>query len=240
MPNTTPADFEPASETETALVSTDRYSLSTKSNSPDRSIAPPPSIPGAIPNSSLLEHIATSRFFHHYVSPTRTLFRLDLDFTQALIQKATKRGILAEAIIAMGILTLPKKDGSVHTAARIRHNRALRLTNVALRDSAYAESDEMLMAVILLGLYEVRRLSYYHNGVAYALYMLTIIFRPRLMRVTQLLAGNLISMVPASYCGCVDLHRSKLAYHIGYSMFCVYKLYVESSPLPSTLSDGCW
>jgi hypothetical protein len=113
------------------------------------------SIPRNIPNSSLLEHIATSRFFHHYVSPTRTFFRLDLDFTHSVIDGAFKRAILAEAIIAMGILTLPNKSRAAYTAARVRHTRALRLTNKALLNLEYAKSDEMLMAVILLGLYEV-------------------------------------------------------------------------------------
>ena len=115
------------------------------------------SIPRDIPNSSLLEHIATSRFFHHYVSPTRTFFRLDLDFTHAVIDGASKRAILAEAIVAMGILTLPNKSRAAYLAARIRHTRALRLTNKALRDAEFAKSDEVLMAVILLGLYEVSR-----------------------------------------------------------------------------------
>ena len=113
------------------------------------------SIPRDIPNSSLLEHIATSRFFHHYVSPTRTFFRLDLDFTHHVIDGASKRAILAEAIIAMGILTLPNKSRAAYMAAKIRHTRALRLTNKALLNPEYAKSDEMLMAVILLGFYEV-------------------------------------------------------------------------------------
>ena len=56
----------------------------------------------------------------------------------------------------MGILTLPNKDRAAYSAARLRHSRALRLTNKALQNPQYAKSDEILMAVILLGLYEVR------------------------------------------------------------------------------------
>ena len=108
-------------------------------------------IPEGIPDSSLLEQIATSRFFHHYVSPTRTFWRLDLDFTHAVIDGASHRAVLAEAIVAMGILTLPNKDRSAYAAARLRHTRALRLTNKALQDDEYAKSDEILMAVLLLG-----------------------------------------------------------------------------------------
>ena len=63
--------------------------------------------------------------------------------------------MLAEAIIAMGILTLPNKDRPAYAAARLRHTRALRFTNKALQNDEYAKSDEILMAVILLGLYEV-------------------------------------------------------------------------------------
>lgn len=119
------------------------------------STGPSSAVPRSIPNSVLLEQVATSRFFHHYVSSTRTFFRLDLDFTHSVIEGASRRGILAEAIIAMGILTLPNKSRSACVAARIRHNRALRLTSKALRSPKYVMSDELLMAVILLGLYEV-------------------------------------------------------------------------------------
>ena len=128
-----------------------RRSRSTGIMSQERS-----TVPEGIPSSSLLEEIAISRFFHHYVSPTRTFFRLDLDFTHSVIDGASRRPVLAEAIIAMGILTLPNKDQAAYNAARLRHTRALRLTNKALQDSQYAKSDEVLMAVLLLGLYEVR------------------------------------------------------------------------------------
>lgn len=113
-------------------------------------------VPPAIPNSSLLEHIATSRFFHHYVSPTRTCFRLDLDFTSFVIDNAAMRSTLSEAVIALGILTLPRKSSASCTAARLRYGRALKLTNEALRNDTAAKSDEVLMAVILLSFFEVR------------------------------------------------------------------------------------
>lgn len=112
-------------------------------------------VPPTIPNSTLLEHIATSRFFHHYVSPTRTCFRLDLDFTSFVIDNAAMRSTLSEAVIALGILTLPRKSSASCTAARLRYARALKLTNEALRNDTAAKSDEVLMAVILLSFFEV-------------------------------------------------------------------------------------
>ena len=126
---------------------------------PIRSASEPSQLPASIPNSSLLEHIATSRFFHHYVSPTRTFVRLDLDYLSSVIDHATKRNILAEAIIALGILTLPTKTRVSWEAARCRYSRALRFTNKALADAEQAKSDEALMAVILIGLYQVSWLS---------------------------------------------------------------------------------
>lgn len=111
--------------------------------------------PASIPNSSLLDHIATSRFFHHYVSPKRTFCRLDLDFTSSVIDRAKKRSTLAEIIIALGILTLPRKTYASCLAARSRYTKALRRTNRALQDPVQAKSDEALLAVILLGLFEV-------------------------------------------------------------------------------------
>lgn len=152
MQNRVPADFAGPSGDPSGRR---RRSQRQSSGSSDRSEGEESSVPASIPDSSLLEHIATSRFFHHYVSPTRTFFRLDLDFTHSVIDGASKRAILAEAVIAMGILTLPNKSRSAYTGARIRHTRALRRTNKALLDPEYAKSDEMLMAVILLGLYEV-------------------------------------------------------------------------------------
>ena len=113
-----------------------------------------PQVPSSIPNSTLLEHIATSRFFLHYISPTRTFHRLDLDYTSAIIDHAVQRNILAEAIISLGILTLPRKTSSSMLAARCRYSRALRMTNKALADPDQAKSDDVFMAVILLGLFE--------------------------------------------------------------------------------------
>lgn len=112
-------------------------------------------VPACIPNSTLLEHVATSRFFHHYVSPTRTCFRLDLDFTSFIIDNACMRSTLSEVVIALGILTLPRKSSASCTAARLRYARALKLTNKALQNDTEAKSDEVLMAVILLSFFEV-------------------------------------------------------------------------------------
>lgn len=125
-------------------------------------------VPATIPNSTLLEHIATSRFFHHYVSPTRSFCRLDLDYLSSIIDNASQRSTLAEAIIALGILTLPAEPQVIQPAARCRYSRALRFTNKALADAEHAKTDEVLMAVILLGLYQVsRRLQHWlANGEA--------------------------------------------------------------------------
>ena len=112
-------------------------------------------VPATIPNSTLLEHVATSRFFHHYVSPTRTFNRLDLDFATAVIDNAAMRSTLDEIVIALGILTLPRKTEASYTAARSRYARALRMTNQALQDPEEAKSDGVLMAVILLSCFEV-------------------------------------------------------------------------------------
>ena len=114
-----------------------------------------PTLPKIIPSSTLLEHIATSRFFHQYLSPKRTFWRLDLDFTSTVIENATKRSILSEIVIALGILTLPTRSRASYLAARCRYTRALRFTNQALADPKQSRLDEVLMAVILLGLYEV-------------------------------------------------------------------------------------
>lgn len=126
-------------------------------------------IPPTIPNSTLLEHIATSRFFHHYVSADRTFCRLDLDYTTFIIDNATMRAALAECIIALGILTLPRRSEASCMAARLRYARALRLTNHALRDKAEAKSDEILMAVILLSFFEVGPCSFQSSVVSVVL-----------------------------------------------------------------------
>lgn len=112
-------------------------------------------LPAQIPNSSLLEHVAISNFFQQYVSPEHTFYRLNLDFVTNVIDDAQGRRKLTEIIIALGILILPNRSSSSVVAARTRYTKALRLTNEALAQPDSARTDEALLAVILLGLYEV-------------------------------------------------------------------------------------
>ena len=130
----------------------DKKSPSTSRRSPSSTAS---SLPPTIPNSSLMEYIAVTQFFYHYVSPSRTFCRLDLDYVSSVIDRATKRNILTEAIISLGVLTLPIPTRVSRAAASTRYARALRLTKQALCESMFATTDEALMAVILLGLYEV-------------------------------------------------------------------------------------
>jgi hypothetical protein len=55
----------------------------------------------------------------------------------------------------MGVMTLPAQPKDVQRAAMSRYVRALRYTNKMLANPAKAASDEALLVVILLGLYEV-------------------------------------------------------------------------------------
>ena len=114
-----------------------------------------PRLPASIPVSTFLEYIATSHFFSNYVSKNRTFARLDLDFTSEIVDRASNRSALAEAVVALGILTLPKQSPRHRQAAQYRYSRALRFMHRALSDTSKATSDETMLGVILLGLYEV-------------------------------------------------------------------------------------
>ena len=113
-------------------------------------------LPSQIPNSTLLEHVATSCFFHHYALPASTFYRIGIEWVSDIVDSAQSRRKLAEIIVALGILTLPERSSASVSASRMRYTKALRLTNRALQDSDTARTDETLLAVVLLGLYEVR------------------------------------------------------------------------------------
>ena len=85
-------------------------------------------LPACISNSSLLEHIATSRFFHHYVSPNRTFYQLDLDFTSSIVDQANRRSMLAEIIIALGRRQSPRRLRDADTDERCVSQTSLSVT----------------------------------------------------------------------------------------------------------------
>lgn len=108
---------------------------------------------------SLPEDLATWLFFRQYVEEDSSGSKTDLDFLPVVYNHATIRGALSEIIVALG-MTLnveARQDAEVMVTAQRKYASALRQTNESLSDPKRAKSDELLVAVMLLALYEVRR-----------------------------------------------------------------------------------
>ncbi|KAL5340140.1 hypothetical protein BJX70DRAFT_407613 [Aspergillus crustosus] len=104
-----------------------------------------------------LEHQATHFFFHHYHlnGSGRSLGHPDC---QAIISsRAAEPGYLASLVNAVGLVSLAylRNAPSLMHAARRTYSWALRDIRTSLADPAEAASDQMLVAVMLLALYEV-------------------------------------------------------------------------------------
>jgi hypothetical protein len=69
---------------------------------------------------------------------------------------------LAEAITSLGMAGIAnsKKDTRLMINASLKYTSALRTINIALRDPYEAKRDQTLVAVMLLGLFEVRHFTF--------------------------------------------------------------------------------
>ena len=97
------------------------------------------------------EHQAEAFFFSHHA------VQFNFSLLPALYQGDSSGGPLSSALIAVGLAGLSNTTNAPeHTSmAHESYSVALSLTNTALRDSIESREDRTLMAVLLLGLYEV-------------------------------------------------------------------------------------
>lgn len=102
-------------------------------------------------------------FFHHYVVSGSGRAFSHPDCLGVIYARAIGPGYLANLINAVGLISLAylRNAPNMAQAAIQTYSRALREIRVALADSREAASDQMLVAVMLLALYEVS--PHYHG-----------------------------------------------------------------------------
>ncbi|KAF5688650.1 hypothetical protein FDENT_4735 [Fusarium denticulatum] len=95
-------------------------------------------------------------FFHHYVVPESGRSPTHPDCHGIIYKRATEPGYLANLINAVGLASLAysKNAPMLVDSARQAFSRALHSICAALVDPSEAASDQMLVAVMLLALYE--------------------------------------------------------------------------------------
>lgn len=126
----------------------------------DQSKEPPvyrPSSGIAVP----LEHQALDFFFHHYAVNRSGPTANHPDCFTIIYARATGPGYLANLIKAVGLVSMAyqKKVPDLFHEANRAYSWALRDIRAALTDPIEVVSDQMLVAVMLLVLYEVSHLN---------------------------------------------------------------------------------
>lgn len=114
------------------------------------------------PNSSLLysprqspEQLAVAIFFQVYV-PGQPGSKGQLDFLPLVYNGAPSRGVLASAILSIGLHTLAGKTNDNHMMlySRKKYSHTLNELNQALQDMYRARSDEIVTTVLLMAQFE--------------------------------------------------------------------------------------
>jgi hypothetical protein len=95
----------------------------------------------------------------------------------AILRDHSANPLLRHTVICIGKagLAIHRGSATTKTAAELDYAVALRLTNEALNDAAESHSDQTLMTVMLLGIYEVR--SSFDNHLRYLSWMHTFVNR---------------------------------------------------------------
>lgn len=108
------------------------------------------------PLSPDAEDQATCFFFKNYVLDEESLTRSYFDYLPALYGQARGNGILVDAVNAIGLAGLAnsRRASEVMVKANLIYGRAVRKTSERLKTSQ-AKEDQTLVAVMLLGMYEV-------------------------------------------------------------------------------------
>jgi hypothetical protein len=125
----------------------------------------PPSSPGQSSAVGLLplglgtsaEEQATCFFFRNYVLGDIKFINGDFQFLPEVYLNQEVGTALSQSVTSLGMAGLAHFWGasSIMSQAQAKYNAALRLVSSLLRNIEDAKSDQTLMAVILLGLYEV-------------------------------------------------------------------------------------
>lgn len=111
------------------------------------------------------EEQAVCHVFHHYVftNNPQVASKGYLDFLPDLMctPSPARHSYLSDAVIALGLAGIAKLDRSGCTTrrAKLRYNKAVSQIGQLLGDTKEATKDELLVAVMILGLFEVSSTS---------------------------------------------------------------------------------
>lgn len=115
----------------------------------------------AIRNLSVpLEYEATCYFFHNFVCDdpsSRYSTNAYAQMMPTLYRQDSSFGVLAKIVDAIGLASISnvKHSPELMAAASRKYAGVLRAINASIQDSTKATTDQTLIAVILLGLFEV-------------------------------------------------------------------------------------
>ena len=110
------------------------------------------------PNPPLsLEHQASSFFFSSYVSNNWGIFRSYFNHIPTLYDRLPSNSAFSSIIVALGMVGLSnfRHAPGLAKSYRTKYALALRSVNAALQDPEEAKKDQTLIAIMLLGAYEV-------------------------------------------------------------------------------------
>jgi hypothetical protein len=104
------------------------------------------------------EEQATCFFFKNYILDEHKFHNGNFQYLFDMYHREEIGDALAESVISLGMVGIANfwKAPNVMVNANMKYTSALRLVNSRLRNVEEAKSDQTLVAVMLLGLYEVR------------------------------------------------------------------------------------
>lgn len=107
------------------------------------------------------EEQATCFFFRNYVLEEQKFHNGNFQYLSDLYACEEIGESLAETVACLGLVGLASfwKASNIMTSAKAKYNSALRLVSSRLRSVEEAKSDQTLVAVMLLGLYETNTCS---------------------------------------------------------------------------------
>ena len=105
-----------------------------------------------------LEDQAICCFFRNFILPDVGFSPPPLSCVPAIYKQASENSALPAIIASIGMASISKlkKSPEIMIQARQKHMSVLRLINSSLQDPETAKMDQTLVAVFLLGLFEVR------------------------------------------------------------------------------------
>jgi hypothetical protein len=103
------------------------------------------------------EDQATCFFFQNYVLGGNDLSKGNFDYLPELYGSEEIGSGLADSVASLGMVGLANfwKAPNIMSNAAIKYNSAMRTISSQLRDVEQAKSDQTLVSILLLGLYEV-------------------------------------------------------------------------------------